>query len=102
MLTLITHDEALADVRQQFLRLRDELHCGPSTLKKFIFSIRKARAKIRTFPNTWSFAMGSQTVRKVQIKEFRMTVFYVVVNAKTVHVLEYAGPGLQPRWSERL
>jgi hypothetical protein len=101
-MVLITHDEALADVRQQFVRLRDELHCGPSTLKKFIFSIRKARAKIRAFPNTWSFAKGSKTVRKVQIKEFRMTVFYVVVNAKTVHVLEYAGPGLQPRWSERL
>lgn len=98
-MNLITHDEALADVRQQFVRLRDELHCGPSTLKKFLFSIRKARAKIRTFPNTWSFAKGSKIVRKVQIKEFR---FYVVVNAKTVHVLEYAGPGLQPRWSERV
>jgi hypothetical protein len=51
-MNLITHDEAAADVRQQFVRLRDELHCGPSTLKKFIFSIRKARAKIRTFPHT--------------------------------------------------
>ena len=101
-MNLITHDEAHADIRNQFFYLRDEAHCGPATLKKFIFSIRKARAKIRTFPNTWSLARGSKSVRKVQIKEFRMTVFYVVVNAKTVHVLEYAGPGLQPRWSERL
>lgn len=99
---LITHDEAVADVRKQFFRLRDELHCGPSTLKKFIFSIRKARAKIRNFPKTWSLAKGSKTIRKVQIKEFRMTVFYEIVDAQTVHVLEYAGPGLQPRWSERL
>jgi hypothetical protein len=52
-MNLITHDEALANVRQQFVRLRDELHCGPSTLKKFIFSIRKARAsfsKLRLDP----------------------------------------------------
>jgi hypothetical protein len=101
MMPLITHDEAHADVQRQFLRLRDELHCGPSTLKKFIFSIRKARAKIRMFPKAWSYAKGSKTVRKVQIKGFRMTVFYVIANAETVHVLEYAGPGLQPRGSER-
>jgi hypothetical protein len=101
-MNLITHDEAHADIQQQFLRLRHELHCGPATLKKFIYAIRKARSKIRKFPKTWSFAKGSKTVRKVQIKEFRMTVFYVVVDAKTAHVLEYAGPGLLPRWSERL
>jgi len=69
---------------------------------KFIYAIRKARAKIRKFPKTWSFVKGSKTVRKVQIKEFRMTVFYAVVDAKTVHVLEYAGPGLLPRWAGRL
>jgi hypothetical protein len=74
----------------------------PIHVEEIHFLNPQSQSKDPEVPYTWSLAKGSKTVRKVQIKEFRMTVFYVIVNAKTVHVLEYAGPGLQPRWSERL
>jgi len=95
------HPEARADVRRQFQNLVDA-HCGDVTLRKFVTALRTAKAKIQNNPTTWSKAPGSKTVRKVQILDFRMQAFYVIQKNGVPLILEYAGPGLQPRWAARL
>ncbi len=95
------HPEARKDVRRQFQNLIDA-HCGDTTLRKFVAALRLAKDKIRNNPKTWSKAHGSKTVRKVQILDFRMQAFYVIQKNGVPLILEYAGPGLQPRWASRL
>ena len=94
------HPLARADQRRQFEYLLDA-YAGPVTLRKFVAAIREAKNKIRDNPATWSFAPGSRRVRKVQILEFRMQVFYTIQKNGVPLILEFAGPGLQPRWGER-
>ena len=53
-------------------------------------------------PQTWSFAPGSKRVRRVQVRAFRMQVFYIILPAGTPFILEIAGPGLEPHWRGRL
>ena len=75
---------------------------GDSTIRKFKLAVRQAKGKIRDNPRTWSLVSGSTKVRKVQILEFRMQVFYSIQSNGVPLILEFAGPGLQPRWAERL
>ena len=95
------HPAADADIDHQYERLRDH-YCSPATLHKFLDAIEEAKAKIGDNPETWSKVSGSNKVRKVQIKTFRMTAFYVVRKNGVPLILEFAGPGLLPRWSDRL
>jgi hypothetical protein len=95
------HPLARADQRRQFEYLRDA-YAGPVTLRKFIDAIREAKDKIRDNPATWSFAPRSKRVRMSQILEFRMQVFYTIQKSGVPLILEFAGPGLQPRWADRL
>jgi hypothetical protein len=44
----------------------------------------------------------SKQIRKVQMARFRMQVFYVIQENGVPIILEFAGPGLQLRWAERL
>jgi hypothetical protein len=71
-------------------------------LREFTAVIQEAFAKIEQNPMTWSFAPGSRRVRKVQIRQFRLQVFYVLRTNKAPLILEVAGPGVQPRWRGRL
>jgi plasmid stabilization system protein ParE len=95
------HPWARADLRHQFGYLQ-AAYAGPATLRKFIRAVREAKNKIRDNPRTWSFAPGSKRVRKVQILDFRMQAFYTIQRNGVPLILEFAGPGLQPRWVERL
>jgi plasmid stabilization system protein ParE len=95
------HPAADADIDRQYQWHRDH-DCSPSTLHKFLDAIEEAKAKIGNNPETWSKVSGSSKVRKVQIKSFRMTVFYVIRKNKSPLILEFAGPGLLPRWADRL
>ena len=95
------HPAADADIDRQYEWLRDQ-HSSPSTLHKLLDAIEEAKAKIGNNPETWSKVSGSNKIRKVQIKQFRMTAFYVIRKNKVPLFLEFAGPGLLPRWADRL
>jgi hypothetical protein len=95
------HPAADADIDRQYEWLRDH-DCSPETLHKFLDAIEEAKTKIGDNPETWSKVSASTKVRKVQIKSFRMTVFYIIRKNKDPLILEFAGPGLLPRWADRL
>ena len=95
------HPAADADLDHLFQWLREK-GCSLETLIKFLDAVEEAKAKIRDNPETWSRVSGSNKVRKVQVKSFRMTVFYLVRKNKVPLILEFAGPGLVPRWANRL
>ncbi len=95
------HPAARADQRSQWEYLQ-AAGCDPTALKNFIAAILEAYDKIQTNPGTWSFARGSKKVRKVQVPDFRMQVFYTIQRNGVPLIIEIAGPGLQPRWRERL
>lgn len=95
------HPAADADIDRQYLWLRDH-DCSEQTLHKFLDAIEEAKRKIGNNPETWSMISGSSKVRKVQIKDFRMTVFYMIRKNNGPLILEFAGPGLLPRWADRL
>lgn len=95
------HPAADADIDQQYKWLRDHF-CSPSTLHKFLDAIEEAKTKIGNHPETWSKVSGSNKVRKVQMRSFRMTAFYIIRKNKVPLILEFAGPGLLPRWADRL
>ncbi|HEV3271427.1 MAG TPA: type II toxin-antitoxin system RelE/ParE family toxin [Candidatus Methylacidiphilales bacterium] len=95
------HPAADADIDRQYEWLQNH-YCSAETLHKFLDAIEEAKAKIGDNPETWSKVSGSNKVRKVQIKSFRMTAFYVIRKSKVPLILEFAGPGLMPRWADRL
>jgi ParE toxin of type II toxin-antitoxin system, parDE len=95
------HPAADADIDRQFETLHKN-YCSSSTLNKFLDAIGEAKRKIRDNPETWSKVSGSKRVRKVQIKDFRMIAFYIIRANGVPLILEFAGPGLLPRWAERL
>jgi hypothetical protein len=95
------HPAADADIDRQYEWLRDH-YCSPETLHKFLDAIEEVKAKIGHNPATWSKVSKSSKVRKVQIKKFRITAFYVIRKNKVPLILEFAGPGLLPRWTDRL
>jgi plasmid stabilization system protein ParE len=92
---------ARADLQRQFHYLQQS-HAGDETLDKLVSEVEEAVDKISRNPQTWSFAPGSQRVRRVQLPRFRMQVFYFIRSDGVPVVLEFAGPGLQPRWPGRL
>jgi len=91
---------ARADLQRQFYYLQQS-HAGDETLVKLVSEVEEALAKISRNPQTWSFAPGSQRVRRVQLPRFRMQVFYFIRRDGIPIVLEFARPGLQPRWAGR-
>ncbi len=91
------HPKARLDLRRQFEYLR-EAHAGPATLRKFIDAIREAKRKIGDNPTTSNFVPGSKRVLRVQVRAFRMQVFYLITPNGTPLILEIAGPGVQPLW----
>jgi plasmid stabilization system protein ParE len=95
------HPAADADIDRQYEWLRHH-HCGTKTLHEFLDSIEEAKTKIANNPEMWSRVYGSNKVRKVQIRRFRMTAFYIVRKNGVPLILEFAGPGLQPLWATRL
>lgn len=95
------HPAADGDVDRQYDWLRDH-HSSPETLDKFLDAIEEAKAKIGDNPETWSKVSGSKKVRQLQIKSFRMTVFYIIRKNGVPLILEFAGAGLLPRWAKRL
>jgi len=70
------HPAADEDIDRQYEWLRHH-YCSPETLHKFLDAIEEAKVKIGSNPETWSKVAGSNKVRKVQIKSFRMTAFYI-------------------------
>jgi hypothetical protein len=95
------HPAADADIDRHYNWLRDHF-CTPVTLHKFLDAVEEAKAKICDNAATWSRASGSKKVRKVQIKSFRMTAFYVIQRNGVPLILEFARPGMLPRWAKRL
>ena len=95
------HPAADADIDRQYEWLR-ERYCSPETLSKFLDAIEEAKAKIGNNPATWSKVSGSNKIRRVQIKSFRMTAFHIVRKNGVPLMLEFAGPGLLPHWADRL
>ena len=95
------HPYARQDQRRQFEYLR-KTNAGPATLQGFIDAVREAKKKIGDNPKTWNFAPGSKRVRRVQILNYRMQVYYVITPDEVPLILEIAGPGAEPRWHKRL
>jgi hypothetical protein len=95
------HPAADADIDHLFEWLKVK-GCSGETLVKFLDAVEEAKAKIKDNPETWSKVSGSIKVRKVQVRSFRITVFYLVRKNKVPLILEFAGPGLVPRWANRL
>jgi hypothetical protein len=92
---------ALADIEVQLDYLR-ETDASDEIVVGLLEDLDQAKQKIERHPQTWSFALGSRRVRKVQIPRFRLQVFYIIRKDGTPVILEVAGPGFQPRWVERL
>jgi hypothetical protein len=95
------HPWARADIRRRIDYLEKE-KVSLQVLEDFDAAIRQALDKIAAQPTTWSFAAGSTKIRKVQIAQFRMQAFYGIPGNGVPLVVEFAGPGVQPRWPRRL
>jgi len=95
------HPEAVQDFYDQ-LRYLEERHCSDQTLINFVQTIRQGREKIGRNPLTWSFANSKRNVRKLPTRLFNFVIFYTVQPNGVPLILEFAGPGRQPRWSKRL
>ena len=100
-LTPEIHPAANADIFRFHNWLREN-NCSFLTLDRFHLAIGEAYQKIKNNPETWSKVSTKSRVRKVQIKSFRMTVFYIIRKNGVPLILEFAGPGMQPRWAYRL
>lgn len=95
------HPLARADLKRQ-LRYLEATGVDLQVLEDFDTAVREALAKIATNPGTWSLVAASTRIRKVQILQFRMQVFYYTPRNGVPVVIEFAGPGVQPRWPRRL
>jgi len=95
------HPEAVRDFYNQ-LRYLEEKQCSLLTIQKFVHAIREGRDKIERNPITWNLARGSKRVRKLQVPAFRYVIYYLVQSNGVPLILEFAGPGQQPRWWKRL
>jgi hypothetical protein len=97
----IVYWAAEQDIHEQ-IRYLAECNVDDTVIDRLIEGVAEAKHKIGRNPLTWSFAAGSKRVRKLQIRRFRIQVFYRIREDGTPVILEFAGPGLQPRWAERL
>jgi hypothetical protein len=95
------HPAAKLDL-QRHVKYLEQAGVREGKLREFSAAVQAALAKIEENPTTWSFAAGSKRVRRVQILQFRLQVFYVNRPNKAPLILEVAGPGVQPRWRRRL
>lgn len=95
------HPEAAQDYYEQLCYL-EEKRCSGQTLIKFVQTIREGQEKIGRHPLTWSFANPKKSVRKLPTRLFRFVIFYIVQPNGVPLILEFAGPGRQPRWAKRL
>ncbi len=100
-MSLRIHPGARADQKHHFKYLQ-QAGAAPLTLQKLVDAIREAKRKIRENPATWNFVPGSKRVRRVQIANFRIQVVYTILPDGVPLILEFVGPGFQPRWRERL
>ena len=77
--------------------------CAIETLYQFIDEMEDASDAIGQNTLTWPLARPSKCVRKYgPTKSFRYLIFYVVLKNGAPRILEYLGPGRQPRWTQRL
>jgi hypothetical protein len=77
-------------------------NCSIETLHKFVDEMEAASDTIRQNPFTWPLARPSKLVRKFgPTKTYRYLIFYVVLKDGTPRIIEYLGPGRQPRWPAR-
>jgi ParE toxin of type II toxin-antitoxin system, parDE len=97
----IFHPGALADLRNQAHYLEQQ-NASEEVLRGLFEAIRLAKEKIEQNPRTWSFIPGTKRVRKVQVPRFGMQVVYAIKGDGVPLIIELIGPGVQPRWVERL
>lgn len=94
------HPLAVEDYARYFQYLR-EMGVGVKTLEDYLDAAEEAKLRIGRNPRTWSFASGSKTVRRVHMRRFRMQVFYLIMPNGVPLIVEFAGPGAEPRWRKR-
>jgi hypothetical protein len=97
----IFHPDALADLRNQ-ARYLEQQNASEEVLRGLFEDVRLAKRKIEQNPQTWSFIPGTKRVRKVQVPRFGMQVVYAIKKDGVPLIIELIGPGVQPRWAERL
>ena len=97
----IFHPDAIADLKRQARYLREE-EAPEQVLRDFFESVRLTKEKIEENPRTWSFVRGSRRLRKIQMPRFRMQVVYAIKKDGALLIIEFIGPGVQPRWRGRL
>ena len=95
------HAAAKIDFYAQIEYLAEQ-NCSIETLHKFVEEMEVACDAIGENTFTWPLARPSKRVRKFgPTKTFRYLVFYVVLENGTARIIDYAGPGRQPRWMGR-
>jgi hypothetical protein len=73
------------------------------TLYKFVDEMEAATDAIARNPTTWPLARPSRRVRKFgPTKSFRYVIFYLILKDGSIRIIDYSGPGRQPRWAGRL
>jgi len=77
------HAEAKIDFYAQIEYLSGQ-YCTVETLHKFLDEMEEG---VRKFGPT---------------KTFRYLIFYTVLESGLIRIIDYAGPGRQPRWMERI
>jgi hypothetical protein len=96
------HAEAKIDFYAQIEYLAEQ-NCSIETLHRFLDEMEAASEAIGQNTFTWPFARPSKRVRKFgPTKNFRYLIFYVVLTDGTPRIIEYLGPGRQPRWTARV
>ncbi|MCE0521783.1 MAG: hypothetical protein LV480_02610 [Methylacidiphilales bacterium] len=95
------HSEAKIDFHAQ-LEYLAENGCPIETLRKFSVELKAARNAILQNPLTWPISSPRKKVRRYgPTPRFRYLIFYVVMADDCIRIIEYAGPGRLPRWTER-
>ncbi len=95
------HAEAKIDFHTQLEYLAGK-GCPMETLRKFSAELKAARNAILRNPLTWPISSPRKMVRRYgPTSKFRYLIFYVVTPDDCIRIIEYAGPGRLPRWTER-
>jgi hypothetical protein len=98
---VVFHPGTWIDLEEQTRYLNDQ-NAPPEVVSALFKSFWSAVSQIERNPLTWSFMSGSKRARKVQIPRFRMQLVYTIRNDDSLLVVELIGPGIQPRWPDRL
>jgi hypothetical protein len=97
----IFHPGVWIDLEEQ-VRYLDDKNAPPEVVSGLFKSFWSAVEKIEQNPLTWSFMTGSKRARKVQMSRFRMQLVYAIRDDGALLIIEMIGPGIQPRWGDRL